>query len=112
MDELNKANLSAAAGKQGRAELYHTRMNSKLHQITLNHKIFLNTNFRSPHKSKGKTLSQKRYMKKGQQGGDNIFYSVHIALLNIFPKPGLMRVYSPCSYTIQNQANKIYVIQM
>ena len=49
--ELDKVNISAAAGKQGWAELYHTLINITLHQITLNHKIFLNADFRSPHKS-------------------------------------------------------------
>ena len=94
MDDLDEGNISAAAGKQGWAELYHTRINIKLHQITLNHKIFFYTSFCCPHKSKVFIIRPfpKKHMKKGQQGGDNIFYSVHIALLSIFPKPGLMRV--------------------
>ena len=88
MDELDEGNIPAAAGKQGWAELFHTRINIKLYQIILQYKIFWNTNFCS---NKSKVLAilplQKKDMKKAPP--DNIFYSVHIALLNIFPKPGL-----------------------
>ena len=45
VDELDESNISAAAGKQGWAELFHTLINIKLYQITLNYKIFWNTNF-------------------------------------------------------------------
>ena len=45
MDDLDEGNISAAAGKQGWAELFHTWINIKLYPITLNHKIFWNTSF-------------------------------------------------------------------
>ena len=58
MDEFNKGNTSAAAGKQGWAELFHTRTDIKLvYQITLNYKIFWNTSFCSPCKREVFTIT-------------------------------------------------------
>ena len=85
MDDLDKDNISAEAGKQGWAELFHTLTKIKLYQITLNYKIFWNTSFCSPLKRKVFTITPfpKKNMKRDPP--ENIFYSVRIALLNIFP---------------------------
>ena len=93
MDDLNEGNISASVGKQGWAELFHTRINIKLYQIILQYKIFWNTNFCS-HKSKVFAILplQKKDMKKAPP--DNIFYFVHIALLNIYSSRGLCEFFA------------------
>ena len=62
----------------------------KLHQIT---KYFRIQVFAAPVKGRfslSPPFRKKKNMKRDPP--ENIFYSVHIALLNIFPKPGLVRV--------------------
>ena len=61
------------------------------YQITLNYKMFWNTNFCS-HKKKVFSIPHFPQKNMEKDPPDNIFYSVHISPLNIFPKPGLMRV--------------------
>ena len=56
------------------------------YQITLNYKTFWNTNFCS---HKRKVFPMPHFPPKNMEKDppDNIFYSVHISLLNIFSKP-------------------------
>ena len=102
-DELDKGNISAAAGKQGWAELFQTCTNIKLYQITLNYKIFWNTIFCSPVKGRfslSPLFPPKKNMKRDPP--ENIFNSVHIVLLNIFPNLGLVRLSRLVCYCCQN----------
>ena len=97
VDELDKGNISAAAGKQGWAELFQTRTNIKLYQITLNYKIFCNTNVCSPNKRKGFTIApfpQKKNMRKDPPRQYLLFCS-HCPSEHIF-QVGAYASFSPC----------------
>ena len=50
VDELDEADISATARKQGWAEMIHAWINIKIYKITINYKIFWNTFSCSPHK--------------------------------------------------------------